>query len=190
MIAIPQPSIALISSEALDAPYRMWARYVADISRSPADILSSVATLISGTSAGRIKVLVIACHGRAINGQMGYGLALGTGINNTNTSCFNILRGKVDVIITVACGAAHIASGHVPGGFGDGHALMSSIARISGAKVIASTELQVGSRYLPANYIDNMEGLVTVYNEHGHLVNQIRNPSTYINAATQLHSQN
>ena len=109
---------------------------------------------------------------------------MGTGITNSNVSCFHKIKGLADTIYITACGAGRIARGSTPGGAGDGHAMLSQIARFAEANVIAGTELQARHPVIPFNHIDSFEGLVVYYNRRGHIQSSIRHSSVWQDAST------
>ncbi len=181
MIKIPQPAIAVNSLNAPGQAYSMWSRYDVGESFDPSYIMNRILSMIATAPEGRIRALVLNCHGFTnIRGEYGYGIELGTGIDILNVGCFKILSGKIDLIVITACGTSRISASSTSGGDGDGHYFTSTIARLTRAKVVACTEMQVHDPSgIPPYHIDEFEGLVTVYNENGQLVNQIRHPSTY-----------
>lgn len=179
MIEIPQPALALNSHDVPQPILRMWNFGVVPASNSPVTIMGWIQHVAASAPNRRLKSLVLNCHGIGRSGQLGYGLSIGTGINHANVHSFNLINGLVETIYITACGASHIARGATPGGSGDGHYLISSIAREAGAMVVAATELQLPAPAIPTNFIDSYEGLVTIYNKFGHLISTVRSPSTY-----------
>ena len=179
MIQIPQPALALNSHNVPQPILRMWNYGVVPATNSPDEIMGWIQHIAASAPGRKLKSLVLNCHGMGRSGQLGYGLAIGTGIFHTNVHSFNQINGMVETIYITACGASHIARGATAGGSGDGHYLISSIAREAGAMVVASTELQLPAPSIPTNFIDSFEGLVTIYNKFGHLISTVRNPSTY-----------
>lgn len=188
MIRIPQPALALNSHNVPPPNYRMWNTGIVDEHKSPLEIITWIRSIASSAPGGVLRAVILNAHGFAINGQLGYGISLGTGIDYRHVDLFSQLQGKVEKIYITACGAGHISSTHTPGGAGDGHYFLSSIARNAQAIVIASTELQGAPSSIPRYHIDNFEGLMVVYDHLGHFAGSARyrsmwpnpnNPSTY-----------
>lgn len=170
MIEIPQPSMALNAVDAPGARYKMWNTYDVPEDHDPIHILGWCAKVASEVTGG-LKALVINSHGfynkhPLLGGTGGFGIAIGTGIRRADTEKFSVLRGKVNEIWINACAAARIS---IPGtaGDGDGNLFCSEIAKASGAYVIAPTQLQRSTFWLPENYIDDFEGQVLRYDPSG-----------------------
>jgi hypothetical protein len=148
----------------------MWNTWEVPANDNPDHILGWTANVADGAPGGRLRAVVINCHGFYNNttrhGTGGFGLKLGTGILRADTPKFSKLNGKVDMIWITACGTARIS---IPGaaGDGDGNLFCSEIARRSGAYVYAATTLQYHDIFLGTNRIDDYEGLVLRYNPQG-----------------------
>jgi hypothetical protein len=169
-IEIPQPSMALNSVDAPGTHYRMYNSWEVPATEQPDHILDWTASVATGAPGGRLRVLIINCHGyyngsdRSSTG--GFGLSLGTGIQRADTPKFSKLKGKVDNIWITACGAARISAPNASGN-GDGNVFCSEIARNSGAYVVAATTMQFHDLFLRQNRIDDFEGLVLRYTPSG-----------------------
>ena len=177
MIYVNQPSLALNSHDVPPPNIRMWNTGIVPATKTPQEIMNWINMVASSAPNRRLEAVVLNCHGFSHDGQLGYGLSIGTGINYMNANCFEQIRGKTPLIYITACGASRISTTSRPGGYGDGHYLISSIARYARAVVVAGTESQIPALSIPVNHIDSFEGLVTIYNPDGHLTNTIRHPS-------------
>lgn len=189
MISIPQPALALNAHNVPPPIIRMWNTGIVQSTKTPLEIMNWICQIAASAPNGKLRALILNCHGYSVNGELGYGLSIGTGIDYRSVELFNLIKEKVGVIYITACGAGRIATSHTPGAAGDGHYFLSSIARNSRAMVIASTELQASPPSIPVNHIDNFEGLMVVYNRHGQLTNSTRYRSLW-READGYHGQN
>ena len=159
--------MALNAEDVPGTHYRMWNTYEVPAGHGPDHILGWVAIIAKGAPGGKLGTLVINCHGFKGAGGLGYGLKLGTGIRRADTEKFSVLKGLVDKIWIIACGAAHIAVSTSAGSKidGDGNLFCCEIAKASGAYVTASTVSQYDGTIfgLPVGYVDGWEGLVLTY---------------------------
>ncbi len=170
MILIRQPSFALNAEDVPGQPYTMMYTKVVTASASPNQLFDEVASI---AKLNPLYSLIINCHGfygKSQNGKRGggFGLDLGTGLDITNVSLFSKLKGLVDRIYIIACGAARPSlSGPVDG---NGAYLCQEIAKNSGAFVIAGLGRQFAEDSIPMFHIDDLEGWVVVLNKRGELV--------------------
>jgi len=89
---------------------------------------------------GKIRTLILMCHGIEDNGIGGYGLLFcNEDLTQNTVHMLSPLKGKLEKIVLLACSAAHTA---VQGGEGDGELLCKRMARATGAWVKASTYRQ------------------------------------------------
>jgi hypothetical protein len=159
MIAIPQPSMALNAVDPWDKKYTVpRPRYEMEYSRNigkdlnPQDVFENVRHVASLTKEGKLKFLVINCHGDYYSKTVGgKGLDLGTGINFMNDIVFSRLADVVEGIYLVACGIAQNQS------------LCGSFAMYANAPVYAANDIQRGSPFqalfnVRKNHIDRFEG--------------------------------
>ncbi len=190
MIEIPQPSIALNAVNKIPdifdpdndytvpgTKYEMWETLNVTSTDRISGTLVYVSLLALGAAGGKIKCLVINCHGTYEKGTRasgkeraiatgGFGLEIGGRITYENADVFSNLRGYVKCIIITACGAADVTNKDKSEG--DGEVLCSKIARAADAYVIAPKILQAPTyRKLPKNHIDNFEGEVVRFNRAG-----------------------
>ena len=92
MISIAQPAMALNSEDAPGPHYKMWNSWEVPRSESPSHILGWTATVAKKATGGKLKTLVINCHGSPAH------LSLGTGIGWSEVTLFSALSGLVDEI--------------------------------------------------------------------------------------------
>ena len=100
----------------------------------------------------------------------GFGIALGTGIKQSNAFIFGKFAPTVDKIIINACGVAGISR---PGqSDGDGNLLCSSIAKYAQATVQCSQSEQTAKLFIREDpgYIDDCEGVVLTYGPDGSVI--------------------
>ncbi|MCI0335950.1 MAG: hypothetical protein L0226_00090 [Acidobacteria bacterium] len=171
MIKVDQPSMALNAVDVPGAHHMMWNTWTVAANETSGHILYWIASVVTGSPGGYLKMVILNCHGFYGTGSSGkstggFGLKLGQGIHRSDTKLFSKPKGKVANIWITACGTARIS---VPGtsGEGDGNLFCSEIAQNSGAYVVAATTHQVGDSSLPNGYIDDFEGLVVRYNPAG-----------------------
>jgi hypothetical protein len=157
MIRLEQPSIAandlrIVSPDGKHATrYHMWRTW--DLSQkhlTPRQtIISYVATLARSAPGGKVKNLVISCHG-----SPGH-LLLGEGFGPDDTGMFFAWEGLIDTIWLTAC---QVALGE------EGRRFCSNMAGAACSDIIASTETQVSnSATYPYGLIDEFEGLVGAF---------------------------
>jgi hypothetical protein len=182
MIKVPFPHMALNTDDVPGTHYKMWNTWdQIRVSESPGHILDWVAHVAAvDTPGGHLETLIINCHGYERKGVgLGFGLALGAGIQRRNTPLFSKLRDSsgnalVKNIWITACGTASISIPTLGGSLldGDGNLFCCEIAKQSGAYVTAATTFQYDDSYfgIPYGYIDNWEGLILTYGPLGNVV--------------------
>jgi len=164
--------MALNSADVPGFHYQMWNTWEVASTATAENMLGWIAKVAASAPGGKLRMLVLNCHGIYSTGPAcatrcgGFGLKMGAGILREDTGKFSRLKGLVDNIWITACGTARIS---IPGtkGDGDGNLFCSEIARNSGACVVAATTHQVGANSLPNGYIDDFEGLILRYNPAG-----------------------
>lgn len=186
MIEIPQPSIALnaidtTKNKEYDVPgttYDMWKTWNVPANTSSTTLMSQIASMAKAAS-GKLKCLVINCHGDYNYGTNifgkekkimtgGFGFSIGQGINYYNADLFSQIRDLFRCIIIVACGASAVTN--PKSSEGDGVVLCSRIARAANSYVIAPRIMQAATHLkLPKNHIDNFEGEVVRFNRAGQI---------------------
>ncbi len=182
MIQLTQPSMALNSPEISWSKILMEKNWEVQASTTVAQIVSRVATEARGVSGGKLKYVVINCHG--LPGWVG----IGQGFNRSHIGMFRDLNGLVGTIMFVACLVARIPSAQYqselntsyPGfGAGDGNIFCSELAKTSGAYVVAGTEEQRNKGGYSIGQVPSFEGLVMCYNPTGGVEYSYRNPSDW-----------
>lgn len=124
----------------------------------------------------KIEDLAIMCHGYVKNNRGGHGLQLGKdGVFLSNINRWVTIKGKVKWIIIYACKAAAVDP-TVPANQGDGRALCSKMAAMTGANVIACVWRQWYDRSIKPwrwREIDfgGFEGPVLVFRPDGTVTN-------------------
>lgn len=140
-------------------------------------------------SGGRLRSIVISCHGAP-----GY-LQLGEGFGTADAGLFSAWRGLVHKIWIRACLVGRMVgpatAGHGDGAFlgalgmsGDGHDFCRAMARAARCYLVVGTELQSSNRYsvatpVPYGQLDSYEGLVLSYHPDGNVGWRHRYASVY-----------
>src|SRR5271168_1441330 len=118
MITIESPNMA-INDPRCATRYQMDNTWDIRAIEPRAHILGWTATVAGGMPGGKLKNLVIHCHGQP--GQM----MLGEGFDRSNVALFSALSGKVEKIWLHVCSIAAIGT---PGGPTDGNLFVSAMA--------------------------------------------------------------
>jgi hypothetical protein len=179
MINLIQPSMALNARNATPTPgydvpgpiFSMWNTWQVTNDKAPSDICSWVAAVAGGApdfgggAGGVLNNLVINCHGHVVH------LTIGTGINFSDVSSFNLLSGLVKNIWITACQFVSFT------GPGDGNLFCGALAKSVSAYVYASDADQDTFVFpaLPYAFIDGYEGNVWKWHPDGS--NEPVNPS-------------
>lgn len=146
---------------------------------------------------GKFRNLILTAHGRPGH------FYLGSGLNINTMGPFVDVRGKVDKIWFRGCligrtmepgtirqgdGKALAALGITEG---DGHLFLSHFSYLTGAYVVAPTEIQssVYESY-PHGQLDSYEGLLLCYNPEGNVSWRRRYPSMYSYSSSGRRVQN
>ena len=188
MIDIQSPHMGL-NDERAPVFVQMWNTWKVTQSDTKSHIIEWVAHVAQSAPGGKLKELVISCHGAP-----GY-LQLGQGFGQGDVELFRGWNGLVDKIWLRACLVARIigpgTAKEGDGAFlsalnmqGNGDAFCKALAKAAGCYVVAATELQSSRRYgqtwkLPYGKIDTYEGLVLSYNPDGTVGWSQRYPSVY-----------
>lgn len=135
-------------------------------------ILGAVVSAANGTPEGKLKNLIINCHG--LPGE----LQLGAGVTQDLTNRFKMLapddKPLVGTIYLQACLVARIDG---PGSTTDGNLFCSAIAKNAKCQVVASTAKQYfGGGDPPYGQMDRFEGTVLVYGPEGNVLSSYTNP--------------
>lgn len=160
MITIEQPAMALDDVRDFSLA-QMWNTWNIQPTDTREQIIHGTATVARGASGGKLKNIVVCCHG-----SPGY-LQLGQGFDRSHASLFTHWAGLVDKIWIRACNFAFIQSPRAPNS-GDGNLFCSAMAQAAQCYVVASTETQyTASSSLPYGKLDGYEGLVLSYGPQG-----------------------
>jgi hypothetical protein len=176
MFALEQPSMALNDTRVNNTVQMAINRLVQPI-EGVSSILGAVVAAAKAQPGGKLKNLVINCHG--LPGQ----LQLGVGIDRSLTNRFGMLvvddKPIVEVIYLRSCLVARIDG---PGSTTDGNLFCCEIAKSARATVVASTALQQ-TRYkkslgmsIPYGMLDKFEGTTLVYGPGGNVLSSQVNP--------------
>jgi hypothetical protein len=152
--------MAINADDSPGPSYKMWNTRSVTRRDDPIWVMRNVASVARAASGGKLRALVINCHGSAAR------LGLGTGISRSNTNVFDEVKGLVGEIYIIACETAYIQG---PGSSFDGNLFVGEIAKASGATVYASTASQNTGAWLgiPFGLIDGFEGAVYRYKPDG-----------------------
>lgn len=177
MITIEQPAMTLNAvTNPQIARYQMWNSWDIPSTETSQHIVLWVASVARSASGGKLKNLIIQCHGAP--GQ----LSIGQGFNRSNVGLFQSLSGLVDKIWVVACQPAYIdpSCGSTAFCSSDGNMFISEIARAAQCYVVAPTETQInyGKTY-PFGVIPSYEGLILSYGPGGGVTWSHRYPSSH-----------
>lgn len=156
--------------------FQMWNTWDVTRTETRQHMAEWVAEVARGATNGKLKHLVLNCHGAP-----GY-LEMGQGITETDLDEFRIWHGLIEKIWIPACRVAFIpASGS---GESDGNMFCSKLAKKVGCYVVASTETQCS---MPGDIARDMmpsyEGLILSYSPDGSVSWSDRNASTYTTSA-------
>jgi hypothetical protein len=182
MITLEQPSMALNSTEISWSEILMENTWKVDRNQTREHIVEWVATVGRGFRGGKIKNLIINCHG--LPGWVG----IGQGFNRTHLGMFTAWAGLVQNIWFVACLVARIPTAayqtqlntSYPGfGTGDGNIFCSELARNASCYVVAPTEEQRNRGGYGVGQIPAYEGLLMCYNPQGGVSWSQRYPSDW-----------
>jgi hypothetical protein len=198
MIRLEQPSMVINdhrveNNEHSRVRYQMWNTWdLFDDHKPTREIAQSINEVASSAPGGRLRNLVLNCHG-----EPGM-LALGQYITRHDLHYFDILRGKIDTVYILACLVARITdttwvNENVPATLFhgnsenlarslDGNIFCSELARRIHCTVVVSNAIQTTSGTLfPYGVIDEFEGLVLWYGPAGNVLQWERYPYNPVN---------
>jgi hypothetical protein len=170
MITLEQPSMALNSTDISWSEILMWNTWKVDGKQTREHIVEWVATVARGAKGGKLKNLVINCHG--LPGWVG----IGQGFNSGHLGMFSAWTGLVQNIWFVACLVARTPDGTYqsqldttyPGyGTSDGSVFCSRLAKTANAYVVAPTEEQRNRGGYAIGQLPAYEGLLKCFNMQG-----------------------
>lgn len=149
--------------------FQMWNTWDITAAETRQHIIDWVATVARGAPGGKLKNLVLSCHGAP------GALQLGQGFNNTHSALFAAWRGLIGKIWLPNCSVAFIGPGNA-----NGNIFCSNLAKRAQCYVVASTETQCETPItLPYDQMTSFEGLVLSYGPGGNITWSSRNPSTW-----------
>lgn len=176
MISIQYPHMGL-NDERAPVFVRMWNTWKVTQSDTPDHIVDWTASVARSAPGGKLKEIVISCHGAP-----GF-LQLGTGIGLAQVGLFSRWQGLVDKVWIRACLVARITgpatASEGDGAFigalnlnGDGHRFCTQLAQTLRCYLVVGTELQSSRQYsatnpVPFGMLDTYEGLVLSYHPDG-----------------------
>ncbi len=187
MYQLERPSMAVndprVRNNGSVRRYQMWNTWDIQQNESRHHIISWVSQVARGAPGGRLKNLVLSCHGLP-----GY-LQLGEGFSMAHMALFSGWRGLVEKIWLPNCLVARIPDAKMqkemdvkfPGmGVSDGNVFCSSLAQKVECYVVAATELQRELPItVPMDMMTSFEGLVLSYGPGGNITWSHRNRSTW-----------
>lgn len=182
MITLEQPSMALNGEDISWSKILMERCWNVPLSETRQSIIDWVITIAKGNKGGKIKNLIINCHG--LPGWVG----IGQGFNSSHLGMFQAWNGYVQNIWFVACLVARIPTKtdqadydkKYPGfGVGDGNIFCSSLAKNVGCYVVAPTEEQRNKGGYSIGQLPAYEGLLMCYNPQGGVSWSYRYPSDW-----------
>lgn len=167
--------------------FQMWNTWDIATNEDRDHIIDWVASVARRADRGRLKHLVLSCHG--LPGTM----QLGAGFNRSNLPLFDRWRGLVEKIWLPNCLVANIPTTaqqaqydrDYPGvGVSDGNTFCSELATRTGAYVVAATETQCETPTdVPPDMMTSFEGLVLSYGPGGNVTWSSRNTSMWMRTA-------
>lgn len=160
----------------------MWNTWKVGGNQTREHIVEWVSVVARGAEGGRLKNLVINCHG--LPGWIG----IGQGFNSSHIGMFSAWSGLIQNIWFVACLVARIPTAAYqqelnttyPGfGTSDGNVFCSRLAQTVGAYIVAPTEVQRNRGGYAIGQLPAYEGLLMCYNPQGGVSWSQRYPSDW-----------
>jgi hypothetical protein len=178
MITIRYPHMGL-NDERAPVYVRMWNTWRVAATDTPEHIVDWTKRVAQSAPGGKLKEIVISCHGSPGS------LQLGTGIGLAQVPLFEAWRGLVEKVWIRACLVGRVVDASTPGQgdgafiaalslSGDGHRFCSELAKAMRSYLVVGTELQTSGRYsttnpVPYGQLDSYEGLVLSYHPDGRI---------------------
>jgi hypothetical protein len=189
MIDIKAPHMGLNDARA-PVRVRMWNTWEVTATDTKQHIIDWTAHVARSAPGGKLKEIVISCHGAPAYLQLGQGFGIG------DVDLFRGWRGLVDKIWIRACLVGRIVGPETArqgdGALitalnmtGNGDTFLRGMAAAAQAYVVAGTETQISTSYnrtdaCPYGKLDSYEGLVLSYPSDGGPANwSQRYPSVY-----------
>lgn len=187
MFKLERPSMAVndprVSAGKHLRRFRLWNTWDISEHESRAHIIEWVEHVARTAPGGKLKHLVLSCHGLP-----GY-LQLGEGFNRDHLKLFDAWKGRIEKLWLPNCLVAQIPSkeqmkeysAHYPGwGVSDGNLFCSELAKRIQCYVVAATEIQAETfSDIPPDSMTSFEGLVLSYGPAGNITWQGRNASIW-----------
>jgi hypothetical protein len=195
MFRLERPNMAVndprVSAQSGGVTYRrrfqMWNTWDIREDHPRREIIEGIRRIAASAPGGRLRHLVLSCHG--LPGHM----QLGEGFGRAQLPLFGPLHGKVEKLWLPNCLTANIPTAAAqaqydrdyPGvGVSDGNSFCSELARRLGAYVVAATELQCELvTDIPPDMMTSFEGLVLSYAPDGSISWSARNRSMWMRTA-------
>jgi hypothetical protein len=169
MFTLERPNMAVndprVSAGTDVRRFRMWNTWDIRATETRIHIVQWVARVARSARGGKLKNLVLNCHGNSGS------LQLGQGFDGSNTGLFSQWLGLVEKVWLPDCLVAQGVAGD---------AFCAEMARQAGCYLVAPTEVQCDYfQDVPHDQMTSFEGLVLCYDPTGSIVWQGRNPSTW-----------
>ncbi|WP_128562752.1 hypothetical protein [Methylobacterium crusticola] len=165
MIKLERPSMA-INDPRCDTKYQAWNTWYIQATETREHILEWTRKVAVDAPGGKLKNLIIHCHGSP--GRM----MLGQGFDRSNVGMFTKFNeGGTPVVEKIWLHVCEIAKIGTAGGASDGNLFCSALAKSANCYVVASNLVQShkGSHTYPPDQIDSFEGLVMSYGPEGNV---------------------
>lgn len=181
MFRLERPSMAVndprrCTNDGNKLRFQMWNTWDIQPGETRGHIVEWVAHVADSAPGGKLKHLVLNCHGAP-----GY-LQLGQGFCIHQLPLLEPWKTKIEKIWLIACEVARIPEG--ASGGSDGNLFCSELAKRVKCYVVASTETQCDiTTTQPIDMVTSLEGLVLSYGPAGNITWRSRNPSSWTNGA-------
>jgi hypothetical protein len=197
MYQLQQPSMA-VNDPRVASPdgkyvrrYQMQNSWDIGPSEMRLHIIGWVAVVARGMPGGKMRNLVLSCHGLPAY------LQLGEGFDSSHLPLFDAWRGLIEKIWFPDCLVARIPDPTMQAELnktypalrtGDGNVFCSDLAKRVQCYVVAPTEIQTEAVVtVPFGMMTSFEGLVLSYGPQGDVTWSHRNPSTWIDKSGLPH---
>jgi hypothetical protein len=184
MYVLEQPSMALNDTVGVKhSQIVMWNTWSVPKDDSREHIIGWVREVARSAPGGKLKNVVINCHGLP-----GF-VAIGEGFGRAHTSLFRAWAGLVEKIWFVACLVARIPTKEMQADLdrdygplhpGDGNVFCSEIARNAQCYVVAPTQKQINKGGYTIGQMPAYEGLLLSYGPAGNVTWWHRYPKSWV----------
>ncbi|WP_439123460.1 hypothetical protein [Marivita sp.] len=170
MYRLPRPNMAVndprVSDGTRSRRFQMWNTWDIATTESPEHIVEWIGEVARSARRGRLKNLVLSCHGTAGRLQLGQGFSV------ENVYLFNQLGGLVQKIWLPDC---LVAKGH------KGNVFCAAMALGIGGYVVAPTEKQCDrASDVPYDMMTSFEGEILCFGPDGEISWRGQNPSLQV----------